>query len=113
MSMDFDALYDAFNARDIEAVLARLHPDVMWPNGWEGGTLFGRQAVRDYWVRQWAEINPSVTPMGHTIESDGRTAIFVRQVVRSLGGEVLSRGDVIHVYRIEEGVIRSMEIRHG
>lgn len=112
-TVDFDALYDAFNRRDIDAVLASLAPDVIWPNGWEGGMLHGRDAVRDYWLRQWAQINPSVTPMGHTIESDGRTAIHVRQVVRGLDGAVLSRGDVIHVYRIMGGLIRSMEIRDG
>lgn len=109
--VDFDALYDAFNARDIDAVLARLDPDVTWPDGGEGGTLHGRDAVRDYWLRQWAVINPTVTPMGHTIEADGRTAVHVRQVVRGLDGAVLSRGDVIHVYRIRGGLIRSMEIR--
>jgi len=31
----FVKTYAAFNARDIEAVLAVLHPDVDWPNGWE------------------------------------------------------------------------------
>jgi hypothetical protein len=113
MSVDFEALYDAFNARDIEAVLARLHPDVIWPNGWEGGTLYGRDAVRDYWLRQWAAINPTVTPMGHMIESDGRTAIVVRQVIRDLHGAVLAQGEVVHVYRIEGGLIRSMAIRGG
>lgn len=28
--------YDAFNARNIDAVLALLHPDVDWENGMEG-----------------------------------------------------------------------------
>lgn len=109
--VDFDALYDAFNARDIEAVLKCLAQDVMWPNGWEGCMLYGRDAVRDYWVRQWAAINPTVTPMGHMIEADGRTAVHVRQVVRGPDGAVLSRSDVIHVYRVMGGLIRSMEIR--
>jgi hypothetical protein len=30
-------VYAAFNARDIEAVLRLLHPDVDWPDGMEGG----------------------------------------------------------------------------
>jgi hypothetical protein len=30
-------LYGAFNARDIDAALAGMHPDVDWPNGMEGG----------------------------------------------------------------------------
>jgi ketosteroid isomerase-like protein len=28
--------YDAFNARDVDAVLALLQPDVDWPNAMEG-----------------------------------------------------------------------------
>lgn len=113
MTIDFDALYDAFNARDIVALLERLHPDVIWPNGWEGGSLLGRDAVRDYWLRQWAEINPRVIPMGHMIQSDGRVAVIVRQVVQGLDGALLSDGEVTHVYRVEDGLIRSMEIRPG
>jgi hypothetical protein len=111
--VDFDALYDAFNARNIEAVLECLAQDVMWPNGWEGGMLYGREVVRDYWARQWAAVSPRVTPMGHIIEADGRTAVHVRQTIRGLDGSLLSRGDVIHVYRVIGGLIRSMEIRGG
>jgi len=29
--------YKAFNARDIEAAVELMHPDVDWPNAWEGG----------------------------------------------------------------------------
>jgi ketosteroid isomerase-like protein len=44
--------YAAFNARNIDAVLAAMHPDVDWPNGWEGGRVRGHDQVRDYWTRQ-------------------------------------------------------------
>ena len=30
-------LYDRFNARDMEAVLATMHEDVVWANGMERG----------------------------------------------------------------------------
>ena len=56
----FSDLYAAFNARDIDAVLARLDADVDWPNAWEGGRLRGREAVRAYWTRQWAAIDGRV-----------------------------------------------------
>ena len=42
MATDFDSLYAAFNARDIDAALAGMHPEVDWPNGWEGGRVHGR-----------------------------------------------------------------------
>ncbi len=38
--------YAAFNARDIEAVLAVMHVDVDWPNGMEGGRVLGHDEVR-------------------------------------------------------------------
>jgi SnoaL-like domain len=44
-------VYAAFNARDIETVLAALHPDVDWANGMDGGGVLGRADVRAYWTR--------------------------------------------------------------
>jgi len=41
----------------------------------------------------------------------GRIAVHVHQVVRDLGGNVISEGMVEHVYLIEDGLIQSMEIR--
>jgi hypothetical protein len=35
------ATYAAFNARDIDAVLAQMTADVDWPNAWEGGRVQG------------------------------------------------------------------------
>jgi len=36
-------IYDRFNARDMETVLAALHEDVIWANGMEGGHVHGRE----------------------------------------------------------------------
>jgi hypothetical protein len=36
------------------AVLAHLAEDVDWANGMDG--VHGREAVRDYWRKQWAVI---------------------------------------------------------
>jgi ketosteroid isomerase-like protein len=109
----FTRVYAAFNARDIETILAALHPDVDWPNGWEGGRLEGRDAVRDYWTRQWAAIDPSVEPVAIETDEVGRTEVTVRQIVRDLSGEVVSDGTVKHVYTLEDGLIRRMEIQPG
>ena len=104
-------LYGAFNARDVDTVLRALAPDVVWPNGWEGGVVRGHEQVRDYWKRQWAEIDPTVEPVGFRGEQDGRVAVTVRQVVRDLGGAVLVEGRVEHVYRFAGGLVHALEIR--
>ena len=103
--------YAAFNARDIATVLAVMHPDVIWPNGIEGGTMVGHAAVRAYWTRQWTVIDPRVEPRGFAVEVDGRIAVTVHQLVRDLAGAVLKEATVEHVYAFEAGLIRSMEIR--
>ena len=72
-------LYDAFNARDIETALAAMIDDVDWPNAWEGGRVQGREAVRSYWTRQWAELDSWVEPVTVRTRSDGRVAVDVRQ----------------------------------
>lgn len=86
-------LYVAFNTRDIDGVLAMLAEDVDWPNAWEGGRLRGRDAVRDYWTRQWASIDPRVEPVAFSERDDGRIAIDIDQVVRNLAGEEVGRGE--------------------
>lgn len=108
----FADLYDAFNARDLDRLLAAMAEDVDWPNGWEGGRLVGHAALRDYWTRQWAAIDPKVFPVRLAPLDDGRVAVTVRQVVRSRDGALLADQMVDHVYALEDGRIASMEIRN-
>jgi hypothetical protein len=104
--------YTAFNARDIDAALATMHPDVEWPNGMEGGLVYGHDGVRAYWTRQWGLIDPHVEPLRFSPDAAGRIVVDVHQVVRDLAGKVLGDRTVQHVYLIEGGLIRSMEIRN-
>jgi ketosteroid isomerase-like protein len=104
------ATYEAFNTRDIDTVLRQLAPDVDWPNAWEGGRVHGRDGVRVYWTRRWAAIDGRVEPIGFTHRDDGRTAVQVRQVVRDLGGEIISRGEVVHIYEFHEGLVTRMDV---
>lgn len=103
-------MYDNFNARDMEAVLAALHEDVVWANGMEGGYVHGRKGVRQYWTRQWAMIDPRVEPVGFTEESGGQVAVDAHQVVRDLNGNVLKDMMVGHVFQIENGLITRFDI---
>ncbi|MFY9789650.1 MAG: nuclear transport factor 2 family protein [Candidatus Sulfotelmatobacter sp.] len=103
--------YEAFNARDLEAALATMKPDVEWPNGMEGGTVHGRVGVREYWTRQWKILDPQVEPKKFATDATGRVVVEVHQVVRDLTGKELLNRMVEHVYSIEGGLIQNMEIR--
>jgi ketosteroid isomerase-like protein len=102
--------YEAFNARDLDAALALMAPDVDWPNAWEGGRVIGHDAVHEYWTRQWAEIDPRVEPVGVRELPDGRISVDVHQIVRSPAGELLADARVEHVYTVRDGLIARMEV---
>ena len=103
--------YAAFNRREIETVLAMMHGNVDWPNGWEGGHVLGKAAVRDYWKRQFEVLDPHVEPKDFKQEGDGRIAVTVHQVVHDVDGRLLVDQVIQHVYEIRDGLIQSMEIR--
>lgn len=103
--------YNAFNGRDLETALSVMHPEVEWPNGMEGGTVYGHSGVREYWTRQWGLIDPSVIPTRLTHLEDGRVLVDVHQVVRDLNGNLLKDGMIQHVYQFQDGFVKSMEIR--
>lgn len=104
------ATYAAFNARDIDRVLAQMTADVDWPNAWEGGRVVGHDAVRHYWTRQWAEIDPEVQPKSFRRLPDGRIEVTVHQVVRAPDGSVLSDGTVLHIYEFRGERVARMDV---
>lgn len=103
--------YRAFNAREIDAVLALMHADVDWPNAMEGRREIGQENVRSYWTRQWAILDPRVAPVEFEDDAEGRTRVLVHQVVRDKTGALLVDQMVQHAYTIRDGLIARMDIR--
>jgi hypothetical protein len=64
-----------------------MHADVLWPNGWEGGYVQGHKEVRDYWTRQWKELNPKVEPVSFKERQDGEIEVQV-QTVKDMNGNI-------------------------
>jgi ketosteroid isomerase-like protein len=102
--------YAAFNARDIDAALALMTPDVAWPRAFKGGFVQGPQAVGAYWAEQWTEINPHVEPVSFHPEEARRVLVEVHQVVRDLAGTVLADEYVGHRFTMKDGLIQRMEV---
>jgi hypothetical protein len=104
------ALYDAFNARDIDTVIAQFAPDVDWPDAWHGGRVVGHDAVRAYWLGQWEVIDPEVHPRRVRELPDGRVEVLVEQVVRDRDGDLLGRAVVLHTYTFSGPLISRMDV---
>jgi hypothetical protein len=114
MSVIFENLikkaYNAFNERDIDKALAVMQPNVQWSKAWEGGYISGHDEIKQYWTRQWKEINPNVEPIGFNERFNGSLEVEVHQKVKDLQDNIMFDGTVRHVYTFENGLIKTMDI---
>ena len=103
--------YAAFNKRDVDGALALMSDDVIWPKASEGRKVVGKEEVRAYWTRQWAAFDPQVEPL-ETIDLGGeKLEVRVHQLVKNLQGDVLSDGEVRHVFTVKNDLIKSMDLK--
>jgi len=105
--------YFAFNQRNVDGALALMSENVSWPKASEGGRVVGKEEVRAYWTRQWQEFDPHVEPIEVIDREGGKTDVRVHQLVKSLGGDVLSDSEVWHVYTIANGLIERMDLKES
>ena len=121
MDDDFEILkrmYGFFNARDAGGVLASLGDDVAWANGMDGGHVHGREAVREYWTRQWSIVRPHVELLSFRRAADNTIVAEVRQSVHDLEGKPLQGQThglkdktVEHVFRFRDGKVTRFDIK--
>lgn len=103
-------MYERFNAREIDAVIELMRPDVEWPNALEGTRISGHDAVRAYWTAQFAEFDPRVEPVGLESLEDGRVRVLVDQSLYDLEGDLVGQGRVFHDYEFRDGLIARMDV---
>ena len=110
-----DTLYARFNARDIDGVLALLAPDVLWANAMEGGHAVEHAGVREYWTRQWAVADPTVTPIAVTRPGPDTRRVQVRQMIHDLSGNLLADDEVVHLFTLQDGQVVRFDVpeSHG
>lgn len=103
--------YAAFNERNVSAALALMSDEVNWPKAAEGGRVIGKEEIRAYWTRQWSEFNVRVEPLEIIELGGGLFDVRVRQLVKSLEGNVLFDGEVGHIYTIKGELIERMDLK--
>jgi NAD(P)-dependent dehydrogenase (short-subunit alcohol dehydrogenase family) len=101
--------YVAFNARDVEAGVALMDPEVDWPNLPEGGFVHGQNQVRKHWREQFGRADPRIE-VSAISEKHGRVEALVRQVVRAPDGKKLSDDRLLHVFTFAGERIKRMEV---
>ena len=103
-------LYEAFNKREIETIISLMRPDVKWANGLEGGFVYGRDAVRDYWTNQFKSIQAQLETLKFETDENNRNVVTVHQIIRDSQGNLLADATVQQIFTIEDGLISLYEI---
>jgi hypothetical protein len=103
-------LYNAFNKREIETIISFMQPDVKWANGMEGGFVYGRDAVREYWTNQFKIIQPQLEPLNYETDDNNRDVVTVHQIIRDLQGNLLADMTVRQIFTIENNLISLYEL---
>jgi len=91
-------------------IISLMHPDVKWANGMEGGFVYGRDAVREYWRKQFEIIQGQLEPLEYETDEKNRNIVTVHLVVRDLEGNLLLEKTVKHIFTIENDLISLFEI---
>ena len=79
-----------------------MQPNVQWPKAWEGGYISGHDEIKEYWTRQWKEINPNVERVGFIERNNGSLEVEVHQKVKDLEGNSILDVTVKHIYTFKE-----------
>lgn len=104
------SLYEAFNFGEIETIISVMHPDVKWANGVEGGFVYGRDAVREYWNNQYKVIQVQLETLKFETDENNRNVVTVHQIVRDLQGNLLADATIQQIFTIENSLISLYEI---
>ena len=105
-------LYEDFNARRVDSLLAKLTEDVIWANGMEGGYIRGHKDLREYWERQWAMLNPQIKAVAFNKTEDGSIlvdALFSGKTPEQEFKDMPAR----HVFYIKNGFVFRFDIQGG
>lgn len=102
--------YLAFNSRDISTALSTFHENVEWPKAFEGGYVNGHNEIREYWTRQWTEINGIVEPISIIEMSKQKYEVTVHQLVEDLQGKILFDGIIKHIFTVKDNLLSRMDI---
>ena len=76
----------------------------------EGDFVYGLDAVREYWRKQFENIHSQLEPLDYETDENNRNIVTVHLIVRDLEGNLLLEKTVQQIFTIENGLISLFEI---
>lgn len=106
--------YKALDARDVDAVMALLHPEVDFPDQLnEDRRLRGAAAVRGYYEKAFGIIAAESTPTAFHARPDGSIEVRVHHHVTSIDGALWHDGPVNYSFSFRDGLIARLDRLDG
>jgi ketosteroid isomerase-like protein len=106
--------FKAFNARDLAAVRATLHPDVVWPDTLDSGPSFvGREATMAQFAHIFATIVPNIHLIRVLSETSDALSVEAQYSVESPDGHVWTDTRATLTYHFKDGLLVGMTIVGG
>lgn len=90
-----------------------MKPDVKWANGMEGGFVYGRDEVREYWKKQFEVTQSHLEPLRFDTDESGRNIVTVHLTVKDLHGNLLAERTIKQIFTIEDALISLFEIANS
>jgi ketosteroid isomerase-like protein len=104
---------EAFNRRDVDAMVGEIDPDVElheWPEAPGAQSFRGAEGVVqafEGWFDVWEWMKVEITGIE---EAEGRVLVTLHQRAKGKGSEVEVEIDSFNVYRFESGKVTSIEL---
>jgi ketosteroid isomerase-like protein len=106
--------YRRFNGRDVDGLLSMMTDDVEWPDVPNQAVLRSKDAIRQYWLGEFAVTDPQMVPTEFVPGgAEDEIVAVVEQEVRDLSGAVLvDRREMRHRYSFRDGLVRRMVVEY-
>ena len=105
--------HEAVGRRDIEAVMALMHPQARFEDFLEGGEITGSTVVRAFYERLFDTLAPELDVIAITIQPDGRMRADIQVATHDRSGHVWSDTRSYALYAVVEGLIHGIELQPG
>ena len=105
----------AWQAKDIDGVLAHMHDDIVWPDTLDNDEkpLVGKEAVLGHFARMFATILANVQLIRILDETPNSLAVEAQYSVESPDGRIWTDTRAALTYHFKEGLLSGMTIVAG
>lgn len=114
MSAETDLIvryFEALTRRDIEALMATMHPKAEFGDFLEGGDLIGPAAIRMFHQRMFDTLAPDFDLIAITVQPDGRMRVEMQVATHDRSGHVWSDTRGYALYDLVDGLIHGIELQ--